>query len=186
MLIDDKACGIAQTQHLIDLGHRKLLYVSDPPNHYNEIHRYRGFREAARAEGLSSADVQRFEGDFTLASGVEAGRFFLSQRRRPTGVICASDEMAIGLLKTVTAGGVEVPQEVSVVGFDDIEFTECCEPALTTIHQPRGELGAAGAGILLQRLKGDPATDKPIVIKGELRVCGSTGPAPRPSSPLEA
>ena len=186
VLIDDMACAIAQTRHLVNLGHRRLLYVSGPDGHYNDIHRYRGFLEAVRGADLRSADVQRFQGDFTLASGVEAGRFFLSQRQRPTGVVCASDEMAIGFLKTVRAGGVKAPQEVSVVGFDDIEFTEYCEPALTTIHQPRGELGAAGARVLLQRLKGDPAVDKPIVIKGELRVRGSTGPAPRPSSPLEA
>ena len=184
VLIDDEACAIAQTRHLLDLGHRRLLYVGGPRGHYNEIHRYRGFRHAVRAADLSSADTQRFEGDFTLASGVEAGRFFLSRRARPTGIVCASDEMAIGFLKTVTAAGVKAPRDVSVVGFDDIEFAGFCEPALTTIHQPRPVLGSTGARILLERLNGNPATANPIVIKGELRVRGSTGPAPRSRNPL--
>ncbi|MBV8419479.1 MAG: LacI family DNA-binding transcriptional regulator [Hyphomicrobiales bacterium] len=182
VLIDDEACAIAQTQHLLNLGHRRLLYVGGPNKHYNDIHRYRGFRQAIREACLSSAGIRRFEGDFTLASGVAAGLFFLRERPRPTGVVCASDEMAIGFLKTVTAAGVKAPQEVSVIGFDDIEFAEFCEPALTTIHQPRGELGAVGARVLLQRLKGDPTVDKPIVIKGELRVRSSSGPAPSRSS----
>jgi len=177
-LIDDEACAIAQTRHLLDLGHRRLLYVGGPRGHYNEIHRYRGFRHAVRAAGLSSADTHRFEGDFTLAGGVEAGRFFLSQRARPTGIVCASDEMAIGFLKTVTAAGVKAPRDVSVVGFDDIEFAEFCEPALTTIHQPRPLLGAIGARVLLQRLNGNRANDAPIVIKGELIVRGSTDSMP--------
>ena len=178
VLIDDEACAIAQTRHLLDLGHRRLLYVSGPDGHYNDVHRYRGFRQAVREAGLASEDVQRFEGDFTLASGVAAGRSFLGTRPQPTGVVCASDEMAIGFLKTVRTAGVEVPQDVSVVGFDDIEFAAFCEPTLTTIHQPRSLLGATGARVLLQRLNGNPAMDKPIVIRGELRVRGSTGHGP--------
>ena len=178
VLIDDEACAIAQTRHLIDLGHRRLLYVAGPARHYNEIHRYRGFREAVRTAGLDRSDVQRFVGDYTLAGGVEAGRRFLTQRGRATGVVCCSDETAIGFIKTVSGAGVRIPQDVSVVGFDDIEFAEFCEPTLTTIHQPRGQLGAEGARALLRRLHGERPSDQPIVIKGELIVRGSTGPAP--------
>ena len=99
--------------------------------------------------------------------------------RRPTGVVCCSDEMAIGFIKTVTCAGVVVPDEVSVIGFDGIEFADSCEPTLTTIRQPRRELGAAGARALLASLQGVPRDgDNPIVLPGELLIRDSTGPAP--------
>jgi len=177
VLINDRECAVAQTRHLIDLGHRRLLYVSGPHDHYNEIQRSQGFREAVAAAGVGPMETQRFQGDFTVASGVEAGRFFLALRPRPTGVVCTSDEMAIGFLRTVTNAGVKAPQDVSVVGFDDIDFAEYCEPPLTTIHQPRAELGRTGARALLQLMSGLSLTRRSIVVSGELRIRGSTGPA---------
>ena len=180
VLIDDRAMAAAQTRHLLDLGHRQLLYVSGPIGHYNEVHRYRGFCEAASAAGLGAADLQRFDAGYSLKEGVAAGRRFLEQKRRATGVVCASDEAAIGFLKTVTDAGVKIPEEVSVVGFDDIEFSEYCTPALTTIRQPRFELGAMGARLLLRCLNGDPPdASRPYIIEGALTLRQSTGPAPR-------
>jgi LacI family repressor for deo operon, udp, cdd, tsx, nupC, and nupG len=175
VLVNDEDCAIAQTRHLIDLGHRHLLYVSGQEGHYNEILRYRGFLKAAAASG---AKTLRYPGAYTLESGAAAGRYCISLDRRPTGVVCASDEMAIGFIKTMTGAGVAVPGEISVVGFDGIEFADYCEPTLTTIRQPRRELGAAGARALLASLRGEPpATERPIVLHGQLLVRGSTGPA---------
>ena len=125
------------------MAHRLLLYVSGPDGHYNEIVRYRGFLRAAKAWRVETLCCP---GAYTLESGAAAGRYFLSLDRRPTGVVCAADEMAIGFIKTMTGAGVAVPGDVSVVGFDGVEFADCCEPTLTTIRQPRGELGAVGRG----------------------------------------
>ena len=135
VLVNDEECAVAQTRHLIDLGHRHLLYVSGPEGHYNEIVRYRGFLKAA---ATSRAETLRYVGAYTLESGAAAARHFLGLDRRPTGVVCCSDEIAIGFIKTVTGAGVDVPDEVSVVGFDGIEFADYCEPTLTTIRQPSG------------------------------------------------
>ena len=176
VLVNDEDCAMAQTRHLIDLGHRHLFYVSGQEGHYNEIMRYRGFLRSAAASG---AETQRYAGAYTLESGAAAARHFLTLDPRPTGVVCCSDEMAIGFIKTVTRAGVGVPDEVSVVGFDGIEFADYCEPTLTTIRQPREALGAVGARALLASLRGDPpATDRPIVLQGELLVRDSSGPAP--------
>ena len=176
VLVNDEECAIAQTRHLIDLGHRNLLYVSGPEDHYNEIVRYRGYLKAATA---SNAKTLRYTGAYTFESGAAAARYFLSLDRRPTGVVCCSDEMAIGFIKTVTGAGVAVPDDVSVVGFDGIEFADYCEPTLTTIRQPRRELGAAGARALLDSLQGLPSVgDNPMVLPGELLIRDSTGPAP--------
>ena len=176
VLVNDEECAITQTRHLIDLGHRHLLYVSGLEGHYNEIVRYRGFLKAATG---CHAETLRYAGAYTLKSGAAAARYFLSLDRRPTGVVCCSDEMAIGFIKTVTGAGVAVPDEVSVVGFDGIEFADYCEPTLTTIRQPSRELGAAGARALLASLRGEArATDSPIVLRGELLVRDSSGPTP--------
>lgn len=174
VLVDDEACAMAQTRHLVELGHRRLMYVSGPEDHYNEVTRYRGFLRAA-----AGAETVRCVGAYTLASGAAAGRFFLGLDRRPTGVVCCSDEMAIGFIKTVVGAGLSVPGAVSVVGFDGIEFADYCEPTLTTIRQPRQELGARGAQALLDALRGRPPdSPHPIVLPGQLLVRASSGPAP--------
>ena len=99
VVIDDESCAVAQTEHLIGLGHRRLLYVAGVEGNYNEVHRYRGFLRAAAAAGLDDADLLRLPGDYSLASGVAAAQAVLSLKTRPTGVVCASDEMAIGFIK---------------------------------------------------------------------------------------
>ncbi len=176
VLVNDEECATVQVRHLIDLGHRHLLYVSGPEGHYNEIVRYRGFVRAAAA---SRAETLRYVGAYTFVSGAAAARHFLRLDRRPTGVVCCSDEMAIGFIKTVTGAGLAVPDQVSVVGFDGIEFADYCQPTLTTIRQPRRDLGAAGALALLASLRVlPPAGENPIVLPGELLIRDSTGPAP--------
>lgn len=180
VIIDDEDCAVAQTRHLLDLGHRHLLHVAGFAGHYNAEVRHGGFLKAVVAAGLPRENALNFQGDYTLASGVAAARHFLKLDRRPTGVVCDSDEMAIGFMKTLTSAGVRVPQDVSIVGFDGIEFAEYCEPSLTTIRQPSRDLGATGARTLLRLLAdpGDGPTDA-IVLRGELVVRDSTGPAPR-------
>jgi LacI family transcriptional regulator, repressor for deo operon, udp, cdd, tsx, nupC, and nupG len=183
VVIDDEDCAIAQTRHLFDLGHSQLMYLAGPENYYNEVHRYRGFVKATQNAGLDEKMALRLPGDYSFASGVAAAQYFLGQSPRPTGIVSACDESAIGFLKTVTQAGVRCPEDVSIVGFDGIEFGEFCTPTLTTIRQPRRELGAAGARVLLEGLQGKSAPPvRRTLLHGELLVRGSTGPAPKPRS----
>ena len=182
VVIDDESCAVAQTEHLIGLGHRRLLYVAGVEGNYNEVHRYRGFLRAAAAAGLDDADLLRLPGDYSLASGVAAAQAVLSLKTRPTGVVCASDEMAIGFIKTITAAGVRCPSEISVVGFDDIEYASFCEPTLTTIRQPREDLGTTGARALLAAMRAEaPPRERKVVLPAPLVVRGSTAKAPTAS-----
>lgn len=181
VVVDDEACARAQTEHLIALGHRRLLFVAGVEGQYNDVLRYRGFRRAAEAAGLDPADVRRHAGDYSLISGVAAARSLLGMAPRPTGVVCCSDEMAIGFMKTVMGAGINCPAEVSVVGFDGIEFAEFCEPALTTIRQPRIDMGATGARALLAMLRGEAgAPRRRIVLPAGLVIRDSTAAAPPP------
>jgi len=179
VLIDDEECARKQFRHLFDLQHRRFAYVAGEQAHYSEITRYRGVRKEAEASGLGDADVVRLNGAYTLESGAEAGRRYLELADRPTGVVCASDEMAIGFIKTVSEAGLSVPRDLSVVGFDGIPFALYYEPSLTTIVQPQATLGGRGAEALLKLIR-DPRAHRTrrIGLKGELRIGGSTGPAP--------
>lgn len=175
VVVNDEECAQAQTRHLIDLGHRRLLYISGPPGQYNEVKRFAGFQRAAKAARLKRVNWVRLEGDFTMASGAAAARQWMALDDRPTGVVCCSDEMAIGFVKTVRGPGRGCPEDVSVVGFDGIEFADYCEPTLTTIRQPRAQLGAEGARMLLQAMAGEKArVDKVTRLDGELIVRDST------------
>ena len=179
VLVDDERCGAAQAEHLIALGHRRLMYVAGIEGNYNEVFRYRGFLRAAQAAGFQPADIVRHAGDYSLASGAAAGKSFLDLATRPTGVVCCSDEMAIGFIKIITEAGVKCPQDVSIVGFDDIEYADFCEPTLTTIRQPREDLGATGARALLSALRGEAGPrEHKVVLPAPLLVRGSTAKAP--------
>jgi LacI family repressor for deo operon, udp, cdd, tsx, nupC, and nupG len=96
------------------------------------------------------------EGDYTLQSGAAAAVEIASRPTPPDAVFCSNDEMAIGLMGGLTGLALDVPGDVAVVGFDDIEFAAMARPSLTTVHQPRREIGRTGARVLLDLLAGRP------------------------------
>ncbi|MBI3513235.1 MAG: LacI family DNA-binding transcriptional regulator [Proteobacteria bacterium] len=146
--------------HLARLGHRRIAYLAGPPDNFVERERRGGFCEGMTAAGLSARSARFYPGDFTFASGVAAATAFLQTRPRPSALFAANDEMAIGFVKTMRSAGIVVPDQVSVVGFDGIEFADFVEPTLTTFRQPRRELGYRGATLLVAAMRGeaiDPA-----------------------------
>lgn len=177
--VANRAASRAATAHLIDLGHRRLAYVAGPVRNILDRERRAGFREALDAAGIPRADATICAGDFTFRSGAVAGSELLHMpaERRPTAVFAANDEMAIGLIKHFSEHGVAVPHDVSVIGFDGIDFTDYYEPALTTVRQPRGEIGSKAAERLIEvmqngALKGPSLTR----LSAELIVRGTTAP----------
>jgi LacI family repressor for deo operon, udp, cdd, tsx, nupC, and nupG len=178
VMVDDDIASRAVMRHLLGLGHRRFGYIGGPTGNMNEIGRRAGFVAALEEAGIAPASAVYWPGDFMLEAGVAAGRAYLAAKRRPTAIYAASDYMAIGFMKTVSEGGARVPEDVSVVGFDGIEFSDFATPRLTTIRQPRHELGRTGARVLLAELNrpggGRPGVhlDAPLVLRE------STGPAP--------
>ncbi len=165
--IDNRAAARQMTQYLASLGHRRIAYVSGPADNVLEHERFQGYQDGLRDAGIPFDLQFVIPGDFTIAAGTMAGERVLSQTNRPTAVFCTSDQMAIGLIRTLLSGGLKVPDDISVAGFDDIEFAAVMEPALTTIHQPRRELGQAAASVLIDLLQGRP-TPKSIQVKTDL------------------
>ncbi len=173
--VDNRAAARGAVEYLVALGHRRIGYVSGPARNVLDRARRAGYRDA-----IGTASPVEWEGDFTFAAGAAAARDYLAlpERQRPTAIFAANDEMAIGFLKTVHAAGLAVPDDVSVVGFDGIEYAEYCEPSLTTVVQPRREIGIAAGRLLVDLMEGAPANAATVRIATQLVVRGSTAARP--------
>ena len=166
--VDNRSAAETMTRYLASLGHRRIAYVTGPAGNVLEQERMRGYRDGLQAEGIAFDARFLFAGDYTVESGVAAGHDLLARETRPTAVFCTSDEMAIGLMRTLHSAGLRVPRDISVAGFDDIEFAAVAEPSLTTIHQPRRELGQAAAAALVGLLS-DQTTPRRIRLRNKPR-----------------
>jgi LacI family transcriptional regulator len=130
------------TEHLIALGHRRLAEVTGPRNSAAAVDRHLGVMDALRAAGILRRDLSVVHCDGDFESGERMGARLLAGRSRPTGVVCYNDLVAAGVLRAAHAAGLEVPRDLSVVGFDDVPLARMVEPALTTVAQPIAEMGA--------------------------------------------
>jgi len=173
--VDNRAAARRMTQYLVSIGHRRIAYVCGPADNVLERERFRGYRDGLREEGIAFDPALVLPGDYTLDAGTAAGHAIAGQRTRPTAVFCSNDEMAMGLMRSLVSAGIRVPEDISVAGFDDIEFAAMAEPSLTTIRQPRRELGRTGAHVLVDVLQGRPAPPR-VRLKTELVVRASTAP----------
>jgi LacI family transcriptional regulator, repressor for deo operon, udp, cdd, tsx, nupC, and nupG len=147
--IDNEAASHAAVSHLVAQGHRHIAHLTGPQTNILTHQRLTGYRRALAGAGIALQTEYEFPGDFGLASGRAAFDLYRAQTIRPTAIFCANDEMAIGFMAAAHKAGVMVPRDVSVVGFDDIHFAQSYIPALTTIRQPRAEMGAAAMRLLL-------------------------------------
>ncbi|NRG17533.1 LacI family DNA-binding transcriptional regulator [Rhizobiales bacterium] len=181
--IDNAEGARLAIRHLVDLGHTRIGHVAGPPENVLTVERRRGAREAIAKAGLEIREDWFFPGDFTMGSGAEAARAWFSLKDRPTAIFCSSDEMAFGFISELHRNGLEVPDAVSVVGFDDIEISKRFVPSLTTIHQPRARIGRKAARLLLDVIDGDDEdrrrarTAAPEILPIELVVRESTSKA---------
>jgi LacI family transcriptional regulator, repressor for deo operon, udp, cdd, tsx, nupC, and nupG len=175
-------CGAAQAAvaHLVGLGHRRIAYLSGPAGNILDAERCRGYRAALVAAGFELNPRYEISGDFTFQTGAEAARVVLAMpaAERPTALFAANDEMAIGFLKAAQAADLAIPRDFSVVGFDAIEYAEYCIPTLTTVSQPRREIGAVAGRLLVKLMSGGGGLEASVVLKAPLLRRDSAGPAP--------
>ena len=149
---DDVAGGRLAIEHLVERGHERIAFVGGPTAIGQVRDRHRGAREACRDAGLpEDALVTITTPGLTFADGREAGERLagLSARVRPTAAFCANDLVALGLLQHVTQVGQRVPEDLAIVGFDDIDFAAAAAVPLTSVRQPRSSLGRTAAELLL-------------------------------------
>ncbi|MES0811492.1 LacI family DNA-binding transcriptional regulator [Roseibium sp. SCPC15] len=160
--------------HLLRFGHRKFGHITGLLTHKPGRDRLEGFKSTLEAAGLDPNDAWIADGDYTLAAGARAAEAWLNMDERPTAMFCASDRSAFGFISALNEAGVRVPDEVSVVGFDDIDIAEHFVPPLTTIHQPRRAVGEHAAQLLLSLLEGKQPEASKVQIEPQLVVRKST------------
>ena len=176
----DNARGAALAiEHLVSLGHKKIACIKGPVENVLTTEREKAVVDTLDRYELPVNSAWFIDGDFSLDSGSKAAKQWLLMDDRPTGIFCSSDLMAIGVIAELMAHGIHVPDDVSVIGFDDIDIARYFVPALTTIRQQTRELGVEAAVALLNKLN-DPDADTGTTVRlleVELIQRSSTGPA---------
>jgi DNA-binding LacI/PurR family transcriptional regulator len=173
----DYEAGIEEAvRHLVSLGHRQIAFVGGPTHLRSAARRLEAFRGSMQ-QHLPGASARIYGGDFKLEGGRRAVRAMLSEGELPTAIIAANDLMALGAVAELRATGAHVPGDVSVVGFDDIEFAALAQPPLTTVSLPRTELGRRAVEALIETIGHPEQRGVEIEIQTRLVVRNSTARA---------
>jgi LacI family transcriptional regulator len=166
-------------QHLLELGHRDVAVIAGPGNLGTSARRLEGFDEALAGAGISLRPSRIARGDFRAASGRAAMERLLAGRRRPSAVFAENDLMALGALGAAHAAGLDVPSDLSIVGFDGIAFGADVTPPLTTVMQPTADVAAAAVELLFERIHDGSLEPRTIELPVSLAVRGSSAPPGR-------
>jgi LacI family transcriptional regulator len=185
--IDNYGGARAMMRHLHELGHTRIAFVRGPQHNADARERLRGYRHAMRGVEAASHKALECSGDFTEESGFAAGARVAELTPRPTAVFAANDSMAVGVLASLTAAGVNVPRDMTVVGFDDIPIARYVNPPLTTMRVDIAELGRCAFALLLDAI-GNPAGHSPrhdrvattLVVR---KSCGAPNVQPKENTP---
>ncbi|MFF0309560.1 LacI family DNA-binding transcriptional regulator [Streptosporangium sp. NPDC004379] len=175
---DDRAAARLAVQHLVDLGHERIGLAVGPGRFVPVIRKIEGFRQAmAQLLGVSDVDELVSHSLFSVEGGQAAAAQLLE--RGCTGIVCASDLMALGAIRACRDRGLSVPGEVSVVGYDDSPLIAFTDPPLTTVRQPVHSMVTAAVHTLLEAVAGAPMHNSELVFQPEFIVRGSTGSGPK-------
>jgi LacI family transcriptional regulator len=173
----DRLGGLQAARHLMGLGHRRVALMSGPASFRSSHERRAGFEEGLAEAGAALQPGYAVEGTYTYESAIPLGVQLLTLNPRPTAVFALNDEMAAGVLQAARQLRLKVPEDVSIVGFDDFQIASRLWPTLTTVHTPTREIGRLAAEQLLGRREG-AAVGKPEDRLPALVVRDSSGPAP--------
>jgi LacI family repressor for deo operon, udp, cdd, tsx, nupC, and nupG len=168
--IDNEAAALEGVRYLAGQGHSQIAYINGPEGSPLCRDRLQGYRAGMAEIGVRSTRDLIYRGDFTLDSGAQAARSICAGKRMPTALFSANDAMAIGALQLLKSRGISVPSDISMMGFDDIKFAAYCDPPLTTIHQPRSEIGALSMQMMLDQLQSKGSASRRIHLPHELVV----------------
>lgn len=173
----------AAVRHLLELGHTRIAFVTGSAYSGQSSERQRGYSDALAEAGIKPDPRLVGAGTFSQQSGLEAGRKLLAQAEPPTAIFCANDEMAYGVMDAARAQGLRLPEDLSIIGFDDIGASAHVHPALTTIRQPLGRISEAAVQELLARINNTGDTHSSIELPSELVIRGSTVATPAKAKP---
>ncbi|NUP01964.1 MAG: substrate-binding domain-containing protein, partial [Nonomuraea sp.] len=167
------------TQHLLSLGHRRIAYIGGPPNSACNQARLHGYRAAMEAEGAPELPGYVRAGLFHYQDGLMNGACVLDLPQPPTAIFAGCDEIALGIMEAARARGLRIPEDLSIVGFDDTQIARMASPQLSTVRQPLREMGRAALRTALRLAAGERIDSHHVELATELVVRGSTAPALR-------
>jgi len=163
-------------RHLLELGHRRIAAITGPRGWVATEDRRRGYHAALAGAGILPDPGLEIESDFEITGGREAAGKLLDLAEPPTAILAFNDNLAIGTVQAARTRGVRVPEDLSVVGFDDVELATIVSPALTTVRQPLAEMGRTAVSLLTRLLEGQRIETLHIELGTRLVVRDSTGP----------
>lgn len=169
VLVANAEGAYVATQHLIQMGHRRLAVIAGPLKLTNAAERLKGFTRAVREAKIEIEPEFVQEARYDTASGYQAAVRLLQMLPRPTAILACNDLMAFGVLQAARELGLRCPEDLSIAGFDGLEFTKFTDPSLTSVYQPGYQLGATAARLLLQRVDGMHFEPKKILLPTELK-----------------
>lgn len=159
--VDNTAGARVATQHLIELGHRRIAHIQGPLAFRCAHERYEGYRQALLEAGITPDPALVVQGSFEITGGKAAARhiFSMADEERPTAIFVGNDQTAYGVLSVAEEFGMRIPEDIAVIGFDDIPLSALMNPPLTTIHQPFIEMGQKAVNLLLSLIDPEYISD---------------------------
>lgn len=174
VIVDNFIGGYEAGKHLLKLGHTEIIFLSGPLKSNTSINRLNGYKKALHEFNIDLKEEYILEGYYRSEWGYEATMDLLNKDKKFTALFCANDLIAIGAIKALKEKNIKIPQEISIVGFDDIYMARLIDPELTTIKQPNYEMGYKSVEILINILEDKKENNKNINLKPELVIRKST------------
>lgn len=175
LAMDDKGAAVDATEHLIALGHERIGFIAGAQDYVLSHWRTDGWKAAMGAAGLPTAGLLEI-GDFGYDSGAAAARNLLSAEARPTAIIASSDHMAVATHDVAKRIGLKLPQDLSIISFDDTPVLRGADPAMTAVDQPIAQLAASAVESLILAKRGERSDEERIVLPAKLNIRASTTP----------
>ena len=183
VLGSNRLAARAAVDHLLGLGHRRIAFIAGTSFTGQSEERLRGYEDALRAAGIAPDPVFLRQGDFNDASGFVETQALLALPQPPTAIFAANDSMAFGAMDAISTAGKKVPDDLSIVGFDDVIRAAFVHPRLTTVRQPLNEIAVRAVAELGNAIRSGRADGFRIELPARLVIRESTGPAPRDAMP---
>ena len=168
IIVDDVEGGMMATEYLIKLGHRRIAHITGPLKTRSALNRLKGYKLALKKYNIEYMDELVEEGDFRIKGGYQAMKKFLKLLEPPRAIFAANDLLALGAMQAIQKKNFHIPEDFSVVGFNDIELASFVYPALTTIRQPMLEMGELAVKMLLRIIEEGEFNQRKIVLKPKL------------------
>ncbi|BAB06032.1 LacI family DNA-binding transcriptional regulator [Halalkalibacterium halodurans] len=174
--IDNISSARKATEHLIQLGHKRIAHITGPMNIILSRDRLKGYRQAMLGHDIPIDSAYIQEGELTFESGYDQTMKLLALEAPPTAIFAFNDEIAMGAMKAAKDSGLSIPNELAIIGFDNIKMAMMVEPGLTTIDQPKYAIGKKAMELLLKQINNESIKKKKFVLKDELiirQTCGA-------------